>query len=339
MSPEQIQGGRLDPRCDVWSVGVLLFELVCGRRPFERQLPGEEVAAILAGAHPSLAEEDPRVSRQLAALCRDCLASDPERRPADADGLRARLSELPELRTVAELAGLCRDRAALLETLSAGQAELWRTEAERALAAGESFLGLDAVDRALAYRPDQQPALRGLIDRAIGQRDRRAPARRRRLKAALLVGLSLLLLAAAFGVGVWLLPRAPVSAGVRAAPAAPPAPIVAQPRNSKRSAAAERSFYQSAAGLVGIMSDGARRRLAASPGKRDERQRAADDAALQIVEGMGGLFADVGSGAEHAPGADVSPAGQEAAARMLGGLVKLVAAGVKAPGQPPARKR
>lgn len=54
MSPEQLLGSRLDPRTDLFSLGVLLYELLCGRRPFEGSSQLETIAAILHKSPPPL---------------------------------------------------------------------------------------------------------------------------------------------------------------------------------------------------------------------------------------------------------------------------------------------
>jgi tetratricopeptide (TPR) repeat protein len=54
MSPEQLLGKRLDQRTDLYSLGVLLYEVLCGRRPFEGASSAEKIAAILDSSPPPL---------------------------------------------------------------------------------------------------------------------------------------------------------------------------------------------------------------------------------------------------------------------------------------------
>jgi serine/threonine-protein kinase len=316
MSPEQIQGGAITPRCDVWSLGVMLYELIAGRRPFQRALPGEEVAAVLSAAHAPLDEADRRVSSGLAGLVGACLALDPGRRPAAAGAVRAGLQRLEDLDPELDLA---RGIPAVMAEATERQHARWRERAERAVAAGESFAALDAIDRALAYRPDAD--LQELVERAT----QLAPGPHRRRPSRLWM--------AAAGAALLILPLALVAALVTVwgmdAAARPSAPV-AKPlsaRETARSKAAEKAFYRDAARLVRVMGKGARQRALKNP-DRGIKQRMADEGALQIVEGMAGLFADVGSDKERVPGTDVSPDGQEAAGRMMRGLLHLFTAGV-----------
>ncbi len=59
MSPEQVRGEALDARSDLFSIGVLLYEMVAGRRPFDDSIPAAIASAILTREAPPL-----RVSHQ-----------------------------------------------------------------------------------------------------------------------------------------------------------------------------------------------------------------------------------------------------------------------------------
>src|SRR6266516_1322908 len=77
MSPEQVQGKQLDPRSDVYSMGVMLYELLVGRRPFESSsLTGVLTAHITEAPQPPI-DLRPRIGRQINAIILRCLAKYP----------------------------------------------------------------------------------------------------------------------------------------------------------------------------------------------------------------------------------------------------------------------
>jgi serine/threonine-protein kinase len=94
MSPEQVQGKQLDPRSDVYSMGVLIYEMLAGRRPFESSsLTGVLTAHITENAKPPI-DIRPEIGRELNAIVMKCLAKDPKARYENAGELLGALDSL-----------------------------------------------------------------------------------------------------------------------------------------------------------------------------------------------------------------------------------------------------
>jgi len=93
MSPEQARGKPVDRRTDIWAFGVLLFEMLAGRRLFTGETVSDTLAAILRADIPwdLLPAETPAPIRRLLARC---LERDPKNRLHDAADARIELSEV-----------------------------------------------------------------------------------------------------------------------------------------------------------------------------------------------------------------------------------------------------
>ncbi len=76
MSPEQVRGEshRLDGRTDIWSMGVILYELLAGTRPFAMRNQEQLMDAIQYAEPKPLRQFVPQLSKELARICMTCLA-------------------------------------------------------------------------------------------------------------------------------------------------------------------------------------------------------------------------------------------------------------------------
>ena len=91
MSPEQVTGELLDGRTDLFSLGIVLYECVTGRRPFAGKTSAVILSAILNEAPVAPVVFNPHIPARLQDVINNCLEKDRELRYQDAAGLRADL--------------------------------------------------------------------------------------------------------------------------------------------------------------------------------------------------------------------------------------------------------
>ena len=87
MAPEQLMGEPLDARADVYAAGVVLYECLTGRRPFDAPSPAGYVAQLMSQEPVPPSTWEPRVSAALSDAVLRALARDAERRPRSAAAL------------------------------------------------------------------------------------------------------------------------------------------------------------------------------------------------------------------------------------------------------------
>jgi len=110
MAPEQAQGGTVGPAMDLYAAGVVAFELLTGRQPFESANVMELLLKHQSSRPPRIAQFNPTLPADLDALIDKLLSKSPADRPPSAEAVRAEL-----LRIHAELRGETRHQTLVVE--------------------------------------------------------------------------------------------------------------------------------------------------------------------------------------------------------------------------------
>jgi serine/threonine-protein kinase len=199
LAPEQILGGRAEPRSDLYSLGVLLFQLLSGHKPHRAADQGDLLRAIVQGRRVKLREVAPRLPRALVVIVERCLDLAPDKRYQRAADLGRDLERL---------------LAAVLEGTSAGRLVAFLKE--RNLLAGRELTMLAAEEVDLAKPADRPETVLANSQFEPGW----TPGRRRRglTRGLLWVALTLLVLALGAAGSVLIAP-ARSQAALRAAAA------------------------------------------------------------------------------------------------------------------------
>jgi class 3 adenylate cyclase/tetratricopeptide (TPR) repeat protein/predicted Ser/Thr protein kinase len=93
MSPEQVRGKPVDHRTDIFSIGIIFFELLTGKRPFSGETQADLISTIVRDAPAELADIRSKIPRQLRRIIRLCLEKEPDGRYQSATELRQALEE------------------------------------------------------------------------------------------------------------------------------------------------------------------------------------------------------------------------------------------------------
>ncbi len=149
MSPEQVRGQDLEQRSDIFSFGLILYEMLAGQHAFQGKSQAETMAAIANAEPPELNETNAKISPQLEKIVRRCLEKKPERRFQTASDLGFALEAL----STPSSSGANRTEAVqALDTATMTKRGGWR-ERIAWIAAGVLALALLALGVAYSRRP------------------------------------------------------------------------------------------------------------------------------------------------------------------------------------------
>jgi tetratricopeptide (TPR) repeat protein len=179
MAPEQVSGGDLTPATDIYALGLMLFEILRGTRPFASSSTLDSWMRRAREGPERLSGAVPGVQARVDDVIRRCLEYEPPRRPQSVEQLLRALDSslyipVPRSRrfwTVAAAAALIVAAAGgifawsrLRPALPPAEAMKWYEDAQEALAEGATVRALNAINRAIELAPEFAPSHAALAE-------------------------------------------------------------------------------------------------------------------------------------------------------------------------------
>jgi eukaryotic-like serine/threonine-protein kinase len=163
MAPEQIEGTDVGPRADVFALGVMLYEAMVGRLPFDGKNPAQVLRRVLEGSYPPAVREEPKVGALLGDVLARALVREASGRyesiEAFARALRAELERLGITDHRREIDAFLNDQNEYVEQFTERIVKELANSGDRARADSQFQLAAAQWNRALAYRPGDSALL------------------------------------------------------------------------------------------------------------------------------------------------------------------------------------
>ena len=148
MAPEQLEGGDIDARTDIFALGAVIYEMVTGKKAFEGKSQASLIGAIMTGEPPPMSEVQPLSPAGLEHVIKTCLSKDPDKRWQSAGDVARELEWIAGTGSQAGVA-VSVARAPRREPLAWGVAGLMAGVVATALAAS-IFFGSPTVSKHVA---------------------------------------------------------------------------------------------------------------------------------------------------------------------------------------------
>jgi eukaryotic-like serine/threonine-protein kinase len=199
MAPEQIEGGDVSARSDVFGLGVLLYECMVGKLPFDGKNPAQVLRRVLEGAFTPAERARPTIGAGLGAVVDRALAKDAKDRYAStadvAEALRGELKLLGFDDPLREIAEFLQDPKRYRPVFEGRVVASLVARGRKAREERDVPVATASFNRALAYRPDDVDLISEVSSLARSQRFRQTL-----LQAAVILAGSLVVAAVLGGV-------------------------------------------------------------------------------------------------------------------------------------------
>lgn len=202
MAPEQIEGGDVDARADIFGTGVLFYEMLTGVLPFEGKNPAQVLRKVLEGITLPPERQAPCAGSAYGQIALKALSRDPDERYSSApefeDVLLRELRDLGVQEVRTEIGRYLDDPQGYKEKHEQEIPDVLARRGRAAREDGEVLRAAALFNRALAYRPDDTQLLADVV--GLARRDR---FKRRLLSLSVVVAVMSLALGASFWVMAW----------------------------------------------------------------------------------------------------------------------------------------